>query len=174
MQGWKKLSEELVFDGYRKIVKKVFRLPNGESQDFDIVKEGRYVFIFALTADNQVILTKEYRPGPEKIFIDLPAGEIKPKEQPLKAAKRELLEETGYTGDFILINPEIFLSGHNTLQCVLFAATNCRKVSEQQLDSTEFIDIVTMDLASFLNFLKQSHKGSLLMAYQALYHLKLF
>lgn len=61
------------------------------------VKEGRgSAMIFTITPDQRVIVEEQYRHGIRKISFDLPCGQIEKGESPLKAAKRELLEETGY------------------------------------------------------------------------------
>jgi hypothetical protein len=49
MQKWKKLSEVLVYDGYRKIYEKTFEMPNGKTKSFDIGGNGAAVCILAIT-----------------------------------------------------------------------------------------------------------------------------
>ena len=68
-----------------------------------------YVTILAITNDNRVILVKQYRPALEIETIELPSGHVEINEPPKSAARRELLEETGYEADDIkllgILNP---------------------------------------------------------------------
>jgi len=79
-QDWQELSREEAFRKYsRKIEKVIFKLPNGKETDFYIKKEGPAASVLALTSDNQVIIAKQYRPGPKKVLMELPGGFVVPK-----------------------------------------------------------------------------------------------
>ena len=100
---WKKIREKKTKVGYRTLLKRTFELPDGKTADFDIIKSGAVVCTLALTPDKKVILVRQFRPGPEKIVTEIPGGFIDKGESPKAAAKRELLEESGYTGEFKFI-----------------------------------------------------------------------
>ena len=74
----------------------------------------------AETADNHVVLVKQYRAAIDKITTELPSGYVDPGEAPEAAARRELEEETGYTADRIqlagVLNPDTGRLG-NRLWC---------------------------------------------------------
>ena len=99
---WKKIKEQIAFDGFRKIIQKTFTLPNGKTATFDTVKGGNFVTIAAFTKNKEAILVAQYRPGPETILVSFAEGAIEQEENPLEAAARELEEETGYRAEQLI------------------------------------------------------------------------
>ncbi|HAS45123.1 MAG TPA: hypothetical protein DCS93_31865 [Microscillaceae bacterium] len=145
---WTKLKETKVYNGYRSIIKRVFELPTGKSMEYDIVAGGNFASIAAITKDAQVLLVRQFRPGPERILMSTPSGYIDTNEAPEVAARRELLEETGYQAEEVFFKKIVTLPyGTGSQYC--FVATGCEKVQEQRLDDTEFIEVVTMNLSDF-------------------------
>lgn len=152
-KGWEKVKEEIAYLGYRNIVKKTFRLPNQKIIDFDIVQVPSFVSIAALTLEREVILVEQYRPGPEKVLLSFPEGQIDQNEKPEDAVKRELLEETGYRASQVRFLKEIPTAYSNNKK-LCFLANNCVKVQEQRLDDTEFINVKKMSIPEFKFLLK--------------------
>ena len=75
------------------------RLPDGAVKDpYYVLERPDAAIIFPLTSDGDVILVRQYRPAIERMELGLPAGLVEEGEKPEKAARRELLEETGYAG----------------------------------------------------------------------------
>lgn len=81
----------------------VLEFADGSRQEYVYFKSPRDkpwgVAVAALTKDNNMILTRQYRHPMGKAIYDLPAGGIHKGETPTQAALRELEEETGYTAD---------------------------------------------------------------------------
>lgn len=167
---WKKLKEEPYKAGYRKMIKKFFELPHGKVIDFDVKDEGKPVSVFALTVDNEVVLAKQFRPGPERILIELPGGGREEGESLLEAAARELLEETGYQGEIEHIGSNVECA-YSTRECQIFLARNCKKVSEPQPDENEFTEVVLMNLPDFRKHLQTGELTDSVTAYRCLDHL---
>ncbi|MFA9288456.1 MAG: NUDIX hydrolase [Weeksellaceae bacterium] len=138
---WEKISE--IKQG--KEIIKTFKMPDGTIKSFPIRDQGLGASVVAKTPDNQFILVRQYRPGPERILHDLPGGDVDEGETPLEAAKRELLEEAGYTGDFEELGFD-YTSAYSNEKMYSFLATNCKKVQEPQLDDGEFAEVELVSL----------------------------
>ncbi len=75
--------------------------PGGNENTRDVIRHNGSVVILALDdtkskGDPEVILERQYRHAAGQFLIELPAGRIEPGEAPLAAAKREMIEETGF------------------------------------------------------------------------------
>src|SRR5260370_33444175 len=73
--------------------------PTGVHRKRDVVRHSGSVVILAVDSSvvPRVLLERQYRHAAQDYLWELPAGRIDPGEKELKAAQRELLEETGYT-----------------------------------------------------------------------------
>ncbi len=152
-ESWIKLKEEPLVNGRRKLLRRTFRLPDGRVDDFDIKHEPQVVCILAITTDQQVVLARQFRPGPEQILLELPGGGIEPGETPQQAIMRELLEETGYTGRVSYIGASLDCA-YTTLVRHNFVATECSKAQEPQTGTGEFTEAVSMPVAEFRQHLR--------------------
>jgi 8-oxo-dGTP pyrophosphatase MutT (NUDIX family) len=100
-------------------------------------------------------MVKQHRLGTDDLTIETIAGLIEKDEDPLEAAKRELMEETGYKeGEIIFlkkvsVNPAI-LNNH----IYFYFATGCRKVSKQNLDAAEDIEILLYSEDEIIKMIK--------------------
>lgn len=169
MQKWELISsKELnLSTKYRKIIEDTYRLPDGTLHKFEISKVGNVVDVFALDEDKKVILVKQFRPGPRQIFTELVAGLVDKGEKPMEAAKRELLEETGYKGDFEFVT-KVYIDGYSDVTRHVYIAKNCRKVAEPTLDPSEFLETVLVPLKEYRQIIKKGLSTNTESAYIAL------
>lgn len=157
---------------FKQLLLKTFHYPDGQNQTFFVNKDRDSAQVLAITADNQIILVKQFRPGPEEESIELPAGAMEKNEEPIDCAIRELKEETGYTGDFEYITGFSYSPYSSGLKHI-FLARNCKKISDQNLDSTEFIKVIKINLNEFREKIKYGEIGGFEGAYLALDSLNL-
>ena len=173
IRPWKKISETPAYRGkFRKMDMVRYELPNGKEKGYEIMRSGQVVVIVALTPDKKVILVEQFRPGPEKVLCEIPAGWRDPDETPEHAAARELLEETGYEGDLTFVGTT-FQSAYSDMTRHMFVAQNCRKVKEPEGDGDEFIEPVLVSLDEFREHLRSGNLTDVGSGYRALDCLKL-
>ena len=140
-----------------------------------VLEYGTWVTIVALTKEHEVLMIKQYRHGAQKILWELPGGAVNDGEEPIRAAKRELLEETGYTSDNIIevgrVSPNP--ASHTNLMYA-YLALDAQKVGNQTLDEIEEIEVYPILLDEVI---RMARNGKLLQSlhvstlFFALYHL---
>ncbi|HOV14806.1 MAG TPA: NUDIX hydrolase, partial [Spirochaetota bacterium] len=106
--------------------------------DFYSINICDWVNIFALTDDNKVLLVKQHRLGKDIVTYEVPAGGIDKGESPENGAMRELVEETGYTTDKMILMKKISVNpAIQNNDCYFFLALDCKKTKEVEFDDTE-------------------------------------
>ena len=133
------------------------KIPNGSVFEPYVIETGTWVNVIALTKDREVILIKQYRHGVGQVLLEIPAGVMDAEdESPLQAAKRELLEETGYTSEkFVQVGSVYPNPATHTNMTYSFLALDVEKVGEQNLDETEEIEISLVPFDEFITLAKE-------------------
>src|SRR5688500_6416352 len=107
IKNWEKVGEEEIKVGFRKLLKREFLLPDGRKEDFYVKKEGPTVCVLPITQDGNVVLAKQFRPGPESVLYELPGGMVDVKVGPEVSVEQELIEETGYKGSLHFVGESL-------------------------------------------------------------------
>lgn len=179
MQPWRRLDDgsyvEIV--GFRAITRKRFTMNNGSVLDADVIgrDNATAVGVIALTPDNQVIIARQFRCGPEKIFDEMPGGIVDPGETPEQAGKRELEEEVGYASNDFTFLGVAHEDAWSNVAHHYFLARDCYKVAEPHLDEFEEIEPCIISITEFLDNAKHdrtSDASGILLAYDMLKELE--
>lgn len=123
---------------------------DGSFKTFEVVIRPGTVRIIAITNENKIIMQREEQPHIGK-FTNLPAGRMESGEKPIDSAKRELLEESGYTSDDIKEFYKFENSGKVIGNSYVFIAKNCTKIQEQNFEiDGEKIESYFVDFETFI------------------------
>jgi ADP-ribose pyrophosphatase len=139
--------------GFLKVETRSYRMPDGQVASWDVLLGGRTVAMVAITEDGQVLLARQYRPGPGRVLLELPGGMVDDGEDVLAAASRELLEETGYSAGEMRLAGQTWLAAFAAHERYAVIATGCRLVPERERtahkDALEFIEPVLVSMDEF-------------------------
>jgi 8-oxo-dGTP pyrophosphatase MutT (NUDIX family) len=157
-QPWRVLDRRYVYDRkpYMVMREDTVELPNGaQIQDYFVFEYPDWVSVLATTADGEFVLIRQYRHGVAAVHYELVAGVVDPQEPLLEAAKRELLEETGYGGgEWRLFMQASANPATHTNTSYTFVATGVRKIREAQLEATEDISVHLLTKPALLEVLR--------------------
>ena len=146
-QRWEKLGHTVqahtrIFD-----VQSVrYRHPGRKTErDFFVIAAPDWVNVVALTPDHQLVLVRQFRFGTDEFSLEIPGGVIEAGEDPVAAGRRELREESGYSGPRARLlgrvhpNPAM---QNNRCHLVLVEAAQRRE--DLEWDEDEEFEIVTL------------------------------
>lgn len=168
--AWQVLSsDELYRNRYFAFRRDTCRLPDERIMPAYYVWEMHdWVNVVALRADGRLILVNQYRHAAGDRFVEFPGGSTEPGsgESAEAAARRELLEETGYVpGALRYLGMHFPNPGLQDNRMHVFLATDCERVAEPSLDPYEDLEVELVTLGDFLLRIGQGQPmNSLMMA----------
>lgn len=130
--------------------------PDGLKVERDLIKTSPTITILAMTANQEVVMTSEYRAGINSDSVSLPAGIVNPGETAEQAAKRELREETGYVAQSVtkmtrITSSEGFMDQFADLMLIGFDPAD---QVQKHFDKDEFVNSELVPLTQVVEWIK--------------------
>ncbi len=166
-RAWETTGEEVAYDGFFRVLRRGVRLPDGTEGSWDLLDMAATVAVLALTPEGDLVMVRQFRPGPARVVMSLPGGLVDAGEEVVDAARRELREETGYTAGSV----EVVASAHNyssTRPTYAAIARDCVLAHEQDLDEFEDCEVVVIDVATVRGLLRGGGLGAIAQTYLAM------
>ena len=151
-----KVESRIAYQGdFLKVSSDQVCLPDGKITTREFIKHPGAVVILPLFEDGTVLLERQFRYPLNQVFIEFPAGKIDVDESPLVTAKRELLEETGYTAT----DWQFICTIHNAIaysdeHLDIFLAQGL-EAGKSQLDEEEFLETFKLPLTDLISLVQQ-------------------
>lgn len=138
--SWKRLGRKTIIDTkFLKVYEDKVELPNGNiMDDYSIVEKPSYSMIVALDINGNIVTIDEYKYAIDKVIHTLPAGHIEKGEDVVESGKRELAEETGFTGgEWVNLGEYYDYTTKDSHRAHFIKATNVTKTQETNFDPNE-------------------------------------
>jgi ADP-ribose pyrophosphatase len=123
-----------------------YTLDNGVTSDMDFIRHPGAAAMVPMLNNREVVLIKQYRHAIREFIWEIPAGTLDTNESPITCARRELIEETGYSAtDWHQLGIITPLPGCSDERIHIFLALDL-KPAEQNLDDDEMINVHKINL----------------------------
>jgi ADP-ribose pyrophosphatase len=150
---WERLSsEKLMETPYFALRSDKLQLPDGAVKDpYYVIERPDAAIVFPLAESGEVVLVRQYRPAIGRVELGLPAGLVEEGEEPEKAARRELQEETGYSGgEWESLGAVASSPSLKDNWAHLYLARGVQRAGSQQPDDYERLEVVLVPVGEIL------------------------
>jgi ADP-ribose pyrophosphatase len=145
-------------------------LPNKKIGKREIVKHPGAVAVLAVTDEGKILMVEQFRKPLEKTIIEIPAGKLEKGEDPLACAKRELLEETGYSCAKLDAIGSFYTSPGFADELIhLFFTDSLVKEGGQMTDEDEFLNVLEISVDEAKEMMKTEKIHDAKTAYGIMY-----
>ncbi|NIN67707.1 MAG: NUDIX domain-containing protein [Anaerolineae bacterium] len=128
----------------------------GREHDFHVLESPDWVNVIALTPDQEVVMVRQYRHGNRGMCLEIPGGLAESGDTAEDAARRELLEETGYeAGDIVFLGSACPQPAILNNRSITYLAPDVRQAQTPELDDTEDIEVVLVPLSEIPNLIRK-------------------
>lgn len=144
LKKWQLLKSEIDYQSdFVSVFNETLQRADGKViENYYALKRRNAVYVIGLNKQGQLPLVFQYKNGVKDLVWELPAGFVEENEEPLQAAKRELLEETGFAAenyiDLGTFVPNPSLSENKNF---IFLGTEAQQIAAQKLDPNEEIEV---------------------------------
>jgi 8-oxo-dGTP pyrophosphatase MutT (NUDIX family) len=137
------------------LIRENVTLDNGVTTDVEFVEHPGATAVIPVLDETRIVLLKQYRHALKKYIWEIPAGTLDPQESELDCAKRELIEETGYSADRWHKLGEITpVPGYSDERLYIYIAMNLLPV-ERHLDQDEIINVHEVEFSDALDMIRR-------------------
>jgi len=136
-----------------KLIRENVTLENGTTTDVEFIEHPGAAAIIPMLSNTRVVLLKQYRHALKNYIWEIPAGTLDPQEEFISCAKRELIEETGYSaGQWHRLGEITPLPGYSDERIHIFLATDLQP-ADRHLDADEVIHVQEVDFFKALKMI---------------------
>ena len=136
-----------------RLVNEKYTLENGVTSDMDFIQHPGAAAMVPMLNQTEVVLIKQYRHAVREFIWEIPAGTLEPEESAIQCAKRELIEEIGYSASawqqLGTITP---LPGCSDERIHIFLASELQP-AKQDLDEDELLKVHKLELSTALEMI---------------------
>jgi ADP-ribose pyrophosphatase len=143
-------SEQILQGGFFRAVRDTVRLPDGGTATREYILHPGAVVVVPMLDDGRIVLERQYRHPVREVLFELPAGKLDAGEDRLACARRELLEETGYSASEWAYAGKMALAvGYSDEYIHVYFARGLT-LATAHLDEGEFVEVITAPADEFL------------------------
>jgi ADP-ribose pyrophosphatase len=151
--GWRTLGRDYLYENpWCAFRVDSVELPDGARIEYGVLESGGFAAVVPVTGGGDVVLVRQWRQPLGAFTLELPTGGVDTGEEPAQAARRELLEETGYRAEGLEHLVSVHTStGRSTEVCHLFGCTVVKDEQGARPEPTEFIRVVELPFGEALD-----------------------